>query len=242
MLFFLRKVRKALLTKNRFSTYLLYAIGEIILVVIGILIAVSINDWNEAQKEARQEIVILKNLNDDLKYNLLELRRVYAEDSLQVVDNRRLLAFMQDPQAAYHDSLQTYFGQISRYDVFSPRRMAYEALKSKSLDLIHNEELRSDIIRLYDEQYPLNTLMLDLRKDIHINSMTLANKRFLTLNEVNRTVPTNFEKLRTDHEFINNLSYIAAEGANFVSHLYKMRAQTVVVQEKIRQELQKLSR
>jgi hypothetical protein len=227
---------------NKFTTYLLYAIGEIVLVVIGILLAVSINDWNQERKEEKQEIDTLKNLNDDLMYNLLELRRVYTEDSTQVVNNRLLLAFMLDPQSTYHDSLQTYFGQISRYDVFSPRRMTYEALKSKGLDLIHNEQLRSDIIQLYDEKYPLNTIMLDLRKDIHINSMALSNNRFLTLNELFQMVPTNFKKLQTDQEFINSLSYIAAEGANFVAHLKNMRVQTEIVREKIRQELLELAR
>lgn len=241
MIKFFRKIRQSLLSENKFSKYLFYSIGEIVLVVIGILIAVSINDWNEERKEAKQEIIALKNLNDDLKYNLLELRRVYAEDSVQVVNNRLLLRFMLNPQATYHDSLQTYFGQISRYDVFSPRRMAYEALKSKGLELIQNEQLRSDIIRLYDEQYPLNSIMLDLRKDIHINTMSLSNKRFLTLTEVSRMVPTNFEKLQTDQEFINNLSYIAAEGANFVAHLNNMRMQTEIVQENIGKELLKLS-
>ena len=62
MIKFFRKIRQRLLTENKFSKYLLYAIGEIILVVIGILIALSINNWNEKRKENSHEEKILNEL------------------------------------------------------------------------------------------------------------------------------------------------------------------------------------
>ena len=55
MIKFLEKIRHKLLIENKFSKYLLYAIGEIILVVIGILIALQIKNWNEENKERRVE-------------------------------------------------------------------------------------------------------------------------------------------------------------------------------------------
>ena len=60
MIKFFRNIRQNLLRENRFTRYLIYAIGEIILVVIGILIALQINNWNENRKEARfeKEIVV----------------------------------------------------------------------------------------------------------------------------------------------------------------------------------------
>ena len=70
MIKFFRKIRQRLLSENKFSKYLLYAIGEIMLVVIGILIALQINNSSEARKERTIEINYLKNLKADL---LLEL-------------------------------------------------------------------------------------------------------------------------------------------------------------------------
>ena len=63
MIKFFRKIRQRLLSENKFSKYLIYAIGEIILVVIGILIALSINNWNENKKDRKleKEFLILKN-------------------------------------------------------------------------------------------------------------------------------------------------------------------------------------
>lgn len=65
-----RKIRQKLLIQNKFSKYLLYAIGEIILVVIGILIALQINNWNEYQKERTSEQLLLSEIRDNLKYDL----------------------------------------------------------------------------------------------------------------------------------------------------------------------------
>ncbi len=67
---FFRQIRQRLLTENRFTKYLLYAIGEIVLVVVGILLALQINTWNEARKAA--------NLEQDYYCRLLE--DIYLDD------------------------------------------------------------------------------------------------------------------------------------------------------------------
>ncbi|MBK8506064.1 MAG: hypothetical protein IPL46_30035 [Saprospiraceae bacterium] len=67
MIKFFRKIRQKTLTENKFGKYLTYAIGEIILVVIGILIALSINNWNENRKESKLEKNYLTGIRDDLK-------------------------------------------------------------------------------------------------------------------------------------------------------------------------------
>ena len=65
MIKFFRKIRQKLLTENRTGQYLKYAIGEIFLVVIGILFALQINSWNQNRLERIEEIEILKSLHSD---------------------------------------------------------------------------------------------------------------------------------------------------------------------------------
>ena len=65
-----------MLTENKFSKYLLYAIGEILLVVIGILIALQINNWNENTKDRRIEQGYLVSLKEEFNYNLIELDKM----------------------------------------------------------------------------------------------------------------------------------------------------------------------
>jgi hypothetical protein len=61
MIKFFRKIRQNLLTQGKTGKYFKYAIGEIVLVVIGILIALGINNWNEHRKNKESEKIILTN-------------------------------------------------------------------------------------------------------------------------------------------------------------------------------------
>ncbi len=76
MLKFFRKIRQQLIDENRLSKYLLYAIGEIVLVVIGILIALSINNWNQNLKERQIERQLLKSLKEEITSNIGHFRSI----------------------------------------------------------------------------------------------------------------------------------------------------------------------
>ncbi|MBT8315434.1 MAG: hypothetical protein KJP26_13320, partial [Maribacter sp.] len=79
MLKFFKIIRQQLITKGNFKKYLIYAIGEIILVVAGILIALSINNWNERRKTEILELEYLKRLRTDLKVDSLYLNNEMQE-------------------------------------------------------------------------------------------------------------------------------------------------------------------
>ena len=78
MIKFFRKIRQQLMTDNKTSKYLLYAFGEIVLVVIGILIALQINNWNEHQKAVADQRKLFANLKVDFKSRLAELSELNA--------------------------------------------------------------------------------------------------------------------------------------------------------------------
>jgi len=79
MIKFFRQIRQKLLRENRFSRYLLYAIGEILLVVIGILIALQINTWNEDRKNLEKENYYLNSIKSSIKLSQSELDRVITD-------------------------------------------------------------------------------------------------------------------------------------------------------------------
>jgi sensor domain CHASE-containing protein len=70
MIKFFRRIRQQLLTENKFSKYLLYAVGEIVLVVIGILIALNINDRNEQRITEEKERFALEEIQSDIELNI----------------------------------------------------------------------------------------------------------------------------------------------------------------------------
>ena len=73
MLTFFRRIRKGLLDGGATRKYLLYAIGEILLVMIGILLALQVNNWNESLKEQQSELMLLRSLKEEITANLEEL-------------------------------------------------------------------------------------------------------------------------------------------------------------------------
>lgn len=86
MIKFFRRVRQRLITENKFSKYLIYAIGEIILVVIGILIALQVSNFNEQRKQREQGIQIKKALQTELKSDLelITFDLAYVENQLKI--------------------------------------------------------------------------------------------------------------------------------------------------------------
>ena len=86
MIKFFRRIRQRLLTENKFYKYLLYAFGEIVLVVIGILIALQINNWNEEQKNKVIEQQLLTSLLLELETNLTILIKT-IETNTEIIKN-----------------------------------------------------------------------------------------------------------------------------------------------------------
>ena len=240
MIKFFRKIRQNLLTENKFGKYLTYAIGEIILVVVGILIALQINNWNEQSKESKLELEILIGLSNDLANNNVKIASMISRDSLIISGNQHLLTLLKDNDSQYNDSLEFSFGNINRYDVFFPQSMAYESLKSKGFHTIKNDSLRTNIIELYDETYFINSHIRELKSKLYTGSVEMMNKRLFTTKDINHKVPNNFNELKRDTEFINTLSHITAENINFNNYAKTMLNRTILIKKKIDSEIKKL--
>ena len=85
MIKFFRKIRQKLVEQNRVSKYLVYALGEIVLVVIGILIALGINNWSETKKNKKEEKIILNNIYENLEIDFKKFK--YYEKQFKQIDN-----------------------------------------------------------------------------------------------------------------------------------------------------------
>jgi len=150
MIKFFRKIRQRLLSENKFSKYLIYAIGEIFLVVIGILIALEINIKNQESINREYELTMLNEIREGLIRDLDGLK-----GGLKSIDKTRI-AVMKLTQAKYEDSfpqdsLEFYFTEVRRSGIgLSLNYSAYESIKSTGLDKISNDALRSSITNLYE--------------------------------------------------------------------------------------------
>jgi len=128
--------------------YLKYAIGEIVLVVVGILIALSINNWNEERKSNLTEIEVLNDLiiglvrdKGTLDYTIKRLH--WAIESCKII----LKSLGENKN--YNDSLAYHFARLHNYTNFYSNKGASEFLKTIGFEIISNKGLRFEIIDLY---------------------------------------------------------------------------------------------
>jgi hypothetical protein len=129
--------------------YLRYAIGEIALVVVGILIALQINNWNEAGKSKIDEISTLHNMKDGLQKDLegFDISLWYCERAKNSMD---LLLVWLVSGRDYQDSLKYHFGNTNSLITPTINMGTFESLKSKDLNLIRNEQLRHQLVNFFD--------------------------------------------------------------------------------------------
>ena len=169
MIKFFRHIRQTLIMENKTGKYLKYAIGEIVLVVIGILIALQINNWNELRKESIYErkilIEIQNSLQKDLNFwkNLLNGRVTRKESGAP-----ELLKKLHNPDV-YQDSVVSIIRDYVNLGIginFSYDKGPYESLKSIGLDQIKNDSLRQNIVRMYEVTLPRGEDFIDGDDDI----------------------------------------------------------------------------
>ena len=145
MIKFFRSIRKTLLNEGRTSKYFKYAIGEIILVVIGILIALQINNWNESRKEHAQETVLLEQLLSDFNSNLNQLDQKISMRKDFVNSATQLFGYIDNPSLATKDSVDSYIGKTMPYATFDP--IVADLASSGELKLISNNDLKKAVTR-----------------------------------------------------------------------------------------------
>ncbi|WP_223033623.1 DUF6090 family protein [Hanstruepera marina] len=140
MIKFFRKIRQNLLSENKFSKYLIYAVGEIVLVVIGILIALSINNKNEERKLRDNEQALLLQLKQEFESNLNQLNQKIEMREIMINSAQKLLKMIDDKNQMIPDSIGHYLSFTRMNPTFDPIRN--DLTVGDKLSLIENVELK----------------------------------------------------------------------------------------------------
>lgn len=152
MIHFFRKIRQQLLSDNRVPKYVLYAIGEIVLVVLGILIALSINNANDLAKLRKKEFALLTEMSENLRIDLRDLDFNIEGNNQRIRANKIILKTLQE-RKPMNDTLKPYYGGIFGNYQLSENTAAWATLQSVGLDLVSNDSLRNAISHLYMVEY-----------------------------------------------------------------------------------------
>lgn len=204
MIKFFRKIRQKLLTENKFSKYLLYAIGEIVLVVIGILIALQINNWNENRKLKGAEIKLLQNFKTSIENDTLNLNNNIKIFSGVERDINSVISHM-EKDLPYHDSIPF----INSTAIWWPKmgKEIYSTLSSTDLNNISNDSLKKEITTYYSwATGPFDTAIERYADYVEDGVKTKFNTRFkafgISPDKRTRMRPNDYAALKKDNEYL----------------------------------------
>lgn len=197
MLHIFRRIRKSLSEEGNLKRYLIYAVGEILLIVIGILIALALNNWNEQRKDGIKEKKLLKELAENLRVNLNALDSILQDFKADEGSSNLIIEVIQNKHI-YHDSMDYHFARALNVEPLYPLSfVAYESLKNAGFDLVANDQLRKEMINLFELTYITAQLRQQQSPDIWEFNL----RRFMVDPNNWSYKPYDFDELVKDREF-----------------------------------------
>ena len=212
MLRFFSKIRKSTLDEGKAGKYLKYAIGEIFLVVVGILIALQINNWNEEQKEGLIEVSLIKKILSDLKETHMSLKED-IEINQRGINSNNIITEALTNSKNYESSFDQHFGNVQYNSQFTISSGGYEQLKTTGFEVISNNEIREVIIDIHDRWYDFVHRLNDKNDIMSIQQFDPQYQKHFSDFSVQDTLdartsfkPRNYNNLKGNKEFLHLLS------------------------------------
>ena len=207
MIKFFRQIRQNLLGKGETIKYFKYAIGEIVLVVIGILIALAISKWNKNINDRGIEedliIELYKGLQTDKTLLVLELNETNnAIRKLKILNGLLKTTIQQDS-----DSLNYLFGTVYGIRHLRLNLALYEDLKAIGLGIVKNAALRSQIIKVFEEHYVNIGEIYMMEQSINEVNRPYYLSNFGSIEFSQYANPVNIENLWNDVYYKNIVHY-----------------------------------
>ena len=240
MIKFFRKIRQNLVNKNKTGKYLKYAIGEIILVVIGILIALSINNWNEQQKETKQLRNIYARVVNDFNNSAVEIDSILNEMNPRIPIMLRLMREEMDRDSLLtdFDYLRKYFNSASGFPDIQIQDKGVRMLESKiSLNHELSTEFSEALILLYSEHlYEIEVDEVSITKFLSVLNEYQANKGVRPILLVNKGITRSVDMMLEDDIYKNHLLNYFESYLRYKNKLERFKAQGEVLINKIKTE------
>ena len=244
MIKFFRHIRKELMETGKTGKYFKYAIGEIVLVVIGILIALQINNWNEQKKLKVQETEALTEIISDLTINIdkfdITLNGENRPGNISnTLSSLHIIIDHLKSNEIYQDSLDMHFGIITfSSNIINYKTSGYESLSSVGLDLIKNTKLRSDIGEYYTSSIVIpQNVSIGLTEDFGSYMLDYIRKDFITADDLTLRIytlhPRNYNALREKGEFLESLKMYLGVYSTYENSINNAKKATNVLKNNI---------
>lgn len=189
MIHFYRKIRKQLLGENNTRKYFKYAVGEILLVVVGILIALQVNNWNVEKSNNNLIKASAYNLINDLEKDMHKTKRIIRQIEKQITYIDSSASYVRSKSIDQIQNLDILyeFNMYYGYKPFTWHTATIEGIKnSGNLSLIKSDSLRTKIASYYSFTKHLDE---DFKKDISLSEKLIDyQSKIINTNYPNRAV------------------------------------------------------
>jgi hypothetical protein len=200
-----RKVRNQLLSDEKYSMYILYASGEIALVMVGILLALQIDNWSDHRKTQKELSEICEEIHDDLALDTASISRILSERMLDIQAQQRVIHAVQN-DLAYSDQIQNDLGRLMLKRSVPLVTSGFNLLKESKLISMEDRILRTALIGYYEQ------VVIRMKEEFQDDGfefetvwLPYVRQNFREWKFGNYGVPADWESMRDDPYFLNTL-------------------------------------
>ena len=195
-----------------------YALGEIVLIFIGITAAVGFQNWNDDRKIRAFEREILSEINESLLLDSIELNEILLSYEKAERAAIKILDYSGTPTE--RDSLSFWLGEFINFDRFYPAISPYEVLKSAGFQNISNKELRLLIAEYYDEAIPsIISSLFDVEDDFETNAFGFFREEFEDFEFKRYVRPKDIDAFMADRSNIIYIKFFRGNRAGVFDNL-----------------------
>ena len=238
MIKFFRRIRLKLIDERNLTRYLIYAVGEILLVIIGILIALQINNWNEWRKDRIIEKSILLEFEDNLDRNIALIDIATAE-IIEINKTTKTIIENIEERKSYSDTLIHHFEQLNRSGSYLLKlnTNGYESLKNIGFEILSSKVLKKEILSLFEISYPSYVQETEVVNAIWGGNLMWWQNYFYIRPSETGYIPLDYNSLAEDKKFMTIVRELETGRYRVLDHMILCKTETQRVLQLIKDEL-----
>ncbi len=244
MLRLFKNSRLKLASGNNAIRYFQYAIGEIVLVMIGILLALQINNWNEQRKERNQSVFYHEQLINDLEIVIssLDADINWAEIVKNKINQATVILDQSIPNDSTFEILDFVLGNYFRLNRQLPEITSYEEMKSSGqLKLIYSKSLRKNLANYLRKHHNITNIYAELNSKVNQSEFLDPFVKFNEESSMKKLIFTyDFSVLSANKTVVNTLSRYAFHWEAKFNFATLLKAEAEDLKSKINMELNQL--
>jgi hypothetical protein len=245
-----KNIRRKFFKEGNYLQYARYALGEILLIVGGILLALYLNNLNEKKNLRQDQVKVLNEIISNLNGSIQAFERTIQTEKNYLLFNKKILEHL-EKKLPYDPSLDMAFGTYFWTISTNPVTGAYDHLKEKGMDLIESDSLRQSISFLFESEFTIlkeenefwsNSFQQNISYPYHVQNFRKYFPEDQKSENYEFAKPNNYSELLEDAYFLNiNTEIISNRGWNIRS-LENLILQMEDLKKLIQLELDRLSK